>query len=327
MNSSKPKAVPVIFDTDMDTDCDDAGALAVLHALMDLGEANIIGVICDVPLKASADCVVAINRYYGRKNIPVGLLYDEDYEKGEKYQQYRETRLNVSTFRNFYIEEIARQFKTDKLSRDNYWNPVSLYRHLLSQSEDNSVVIIAVGFLTVLSDLLDSDPDELSPLPGDRLVKKKVKKVVTMGMGKFPSCIAQFNWRMDWDAARRVINNWTTKLVVQSNGTQILTSKPLSIKTPESNPVRKCYDIYLRGKNRGHYSWDHITALYSVRGCGNYLEEVKGYRIKLEQELGINHWIPDKTNNPPHSFIKLKGPKKLLRDEIDNLMVKPPANK
>ncbi len=30
--------IPVIFDTDMANDCDDAGALAVLHALADLGE-------------------------------------------------------------------------------------------------------------------------------------------------------------------------------------------------------------------------------------------------------------------------------------------------
>jgi hypothetical protein len=30
----------VIFDTDMNGDCDDTGALALLHALQDLGEAK-----------------------------------------------------------------------------------------------------------------------------------------------------------------------------------------------------------------------------------------------------------------------------------------------
>ena len=34
--------VKVIFDTDMANDCDDAGALAVLHALADLGEVEIL---------------------------------------------------------------------------------------------------------------------------------------------------------------------------------------------------------------------------------------------------------------------------------------------
>ena len=30
----------IIFDTDMATDCDDAGALAMLHALQDKGDVN-----------------------------------------------------------------------------------------------------------------------------------------------------------------------------------------------------------------------------------------------------------------------------------------------
>jgi len=34
--------IKVIFDTDMDTDCDDAGALAILHALADNGEVEIL---------------------------------------------------------------------------------------------------------------------------------------------------------------------------------------------------------------------------------------------------------------------------------------------
>lgn len=323
MNS---KEIPVIFDTDMDTDCDDVGALAILHALMDLNETNIIGIICDVPSKASADCVVAINNYYGRSYIPVGLLNDENYENRKETQQYRETRKRVSTFRDLYIEEIARQFNTNKINKDNYQDPVSLYRYLLSQSEDHSVVIIAVGFLTVLSNLLDSNPDEFSPISGEQLVKKKVAKLVTMGMGKFPSCNAQFNWRMDWDAARKVINNWPTELVVSTYGNQFLIGKTLTSKTPKTNPVRKCYEIYMQGPNKGSYCWDLVAALYGVRGAVPYFEELKGYRIILEEELGKNHWVEDNSKKPPHIYLKLKNPKRLLKKELETLLVKPPAN-
>ena len=35
----------VIFDTDMGSDCDDAGALAILNALADAGEVRILGVV------------------------------------------------------------------------------------------------------------------------------------------------------------------------------------------------------------------------------------------------------------------------------------------
>jgi hypothetical protein len=34
-------SVKIIFDTDMHTDCDDAGALAILHTLADKGECEI----------------------------------------------------------------------------------------------------------------------------------------------------------------------------------------------------------------------------------------------------------------------------------------------
>jgi len=89
MKSSKTKAIPVIFDTDMDIDCDDAGALAVLHALMDQGETNILGIVCDVPVEATAKVAVSINHYYNRVKIPVGIVYDEEYERGKKYKMYR----------------------------------------------------------------------------------------------------------------------------------------------------------------------------------------------------------------------------------------------
>ncbi len=310
----------------MDLDCDDAGALAVLHSLMDFGEANILGVICDVPVEASAKCVVAINNYYNRNKIPVGLLYDENYETGKKYQLYREARKMLTKFRNYYTEEIAHQFNTDKLNRQNFWDAVKLYRHLLSQSEDKSVVIIAVGLLTALNNLLNSEPDDLCSLSGEDLVKQKVSKLVSMGNGKFPSSMAEFNWLMDWDSARRVINNWPTEIVVQSLGTQFLTGKTLSRKTAKSNPVRKCYEIYTRGENKGNFSWDPIAALYGVRGSEPYFEEVKGYKIVLEQELGKNHWIPDESDKSSHSFLKLKSSRMQLRNELENLIVKSPGN-
>ena len=40
--ASTPTAVPIIFDTDIGTDVDDADALAILHVLADRGEAKIL---------------------------------------------------------------------------------------------------------------------------------------------------------------------------------------------------------------------------------------------------------------------------------------------
>ncbi|MFX0081782.1 MAG: hypothetical protein ACFE94_08520 [Candidatus Hodarchaeota archaeon] len=82
LDHSEP--ITIIYDTDMDLDCDDARALAMLHALMDFKEAKILGVIVDVPFEASAKCVMIINNYYYCPEIQVRLLEDRDYKMGEK---------------------------------------------------------------------------------------------------------------------------------------------------------------------------------------------------------------------------------------------------
>ena len=67
-----PARVKIICDTDMDTDCDDAGALAVLHGLADRGEGEILATMVSSQYPWSAPCVEAINRYYGRADLPIG---------------------------------------------------------------------------------------------------------------------------------------------------------------------------------------------------------------------------------------------------------------
>ena len=62
----------VIFDTDLGADVDDAGAVAVLHALADLGEAEILAMGLSVKHPWSAPCLDALNTYYGRPDIPIG---------------------------------------------------------------------------------------------------------------------------------------------------------------------------------------------------------------------------------------------------------------
>lgn len=87
----------VIFDTDMGSDCDDAGALAVLHALADAGEVRILGVIFSSGKnRYGVGTCDAINTYYGRGDIPLG--------------QYQGT--DVGDPRDFYTKRIATDTKS-----------------------------------------------------------------------------------------------------------------------------------------------------------------------------------------------------------------------
>src|ERR1017187_4463914 len=68
---------PVIFDTDMGNDIDDALALAMLHALSDRGECELIGVTLTNANPAAVPYIRMINRFYGRGDLPVGSAIKE----------------------------------------------------------------------------------------------------------------------------------------------------------------------------------------------------------------------------------------------------------
>src|SRR3954466_968083 len=69
--------VPLIVDTDIFSDADDGGALAIAHALQIRGEAKLIGVSVNTNLdrgEVATDswrCVAAINAFYGSAAGPL----------------------------------------------------------------------------------------------------------------------------------------------------------------------------------------------------------------------------------------------------------------
>jgi hypothetical protein len=74
---SNHNPIQVILDTDMGSDCDDAGALAMLNEYANQGKVNILGVIYSsgaVPY--GTGIIDAINRYYDNEDIPIGANYD-----------------------------------------------------------------------------------------------------------------------------------------------------------------------------------------------------------------------------------------------------------
>src|ERR1035437_5815126 len=65
-------AHPVILDTDTGNDIDDALALAVLHALSDRGECELIGVTLTNAHPAAVPYIQMSKGFYGRGDLPVG---------------------------------------------------------------------------------------------------------------------------------------------------------------------------------------------------------------------------------------------------------------
>ncbi|MFN7723115.1 MAG: nucleoside hydrolase, partial [Pirellulaceae bacterium] len=74
---SKPsqagEPVSIIFDTDIGNDVDDALAMGVLHALESRRECKLIGVTITKDHPLAARFVQAVNQFYGRPDIPIGV--------------------------------------------------------------------------------------------------------------------------------------------------------------------------------------------------------------------------------------------------------------
>src|SRR5688572_2428438 len=136
-----PAPMKIIFDTDMVSDCDDAAALAVLHALADRGEVEILATVVSTKNPFSAPAVDVINTYYGRPDLPVGVPKGHGVDHPSKF-----------------VQGLAQAFPHDLRSADAAPDAIDVYRRVLEAQPDGSVVIVTVGYLTNVRDLLRAAP-------------------------------------------------------------------------------------------------------------------------------------------------------------------------
>jgi inosine-uridine nucleoside N-ribohydrolase len=311
----------IILDTDLAGDVDDAGALALLHTLADKGEAEILATVVSSKNEWAVPCLDAINTYYGRPDIPIG--YQRDHVYG-----YRNTKDPGRNTPSKYVEQVARAFPHDLKKSSDAPDAVQVMRKALSAQPDGSVTVVSIGFLTNLRSLLDSRPDEHSTLNGEQLVARKVKEWVCMGGkfpdGKFAHGNGEYNVMWDTVASVRAINDWPTQVIFSGFeiGARVMSGARLR-ETPETNPVRTCYQHYNGLANRE--SWDQTAILYAVRGAGDYwaLSEPGFCLMHHQVTHGYNEWLP--TANKQHRYLLEKMPPQELGKVIDELMIQPPA--
>lgn len=302
--------VKVIFDTDMANDCDDAGALAVLHALADLGEAEILAIVTNRkdPSNASAAAADAINTWYGRGDIPIGT--DKDGATGGA----RKGRASA------YCAALRDEFPHDAKPDDAMPDALAVYREVLSRQEDGSVVICSVGALSNLEDLLRAEPE---------LVEAKVKHLYVMGGGFPRSARPETNIKLDPAAAVTVTNEWPTPVVWQ--GYEVgaaMTNGPELIPTPEKNPVRRAYELRLHHDRPsleiGKPNHDLATVLLAVRGAQEeYWNVIEGGRVVFDSD-GHSQWNTDWKKC--HRYVRIKGDPAILAGVLGELLAAPPAS-
>lgn len=282
-------AKKIIYETNMCQSVDDVGGLAMIHALQNRGEAELLAVCLNELHPDGAAAIDAINTWYGRGDIPIGVY------RGPFPDPDTSAFLNALT-----------KFPHD-INNKSAASALQVYRDILAKQPDNSVTIISVGFMNNLSDLLKNEPE---------LVAKKVTELVIMGGHQGDD--HNLGLHNTVAAARNVLENWPSPLVFHHLGGDVMTGAGLK-ETPAENPVREAYYQALGSKFEDYPSWDMMTVLYGVRGASQYFTKnstgfgsiPSGYKWEL------------KTRND--SFLEpLLSPEKYA-EIIENLMVESPV--
>lgn len=306
---SNTEPVPVIFDTDMGPDYDDVGAIALLHAFADSGKAKILATMASTSYEGVSAVLSVLNTYFNKPKIPVGV------PKGDAVQLKDEQHWS-DTLQANYPHRINRNDETQ--------DAIDLYRKILAGEPDTSVTIITVGFLTNISNLLKSKADQYSPLGGTELVKRKVKKMVSMA-GKFPSG-KEFNVVEDASAAKYVFDNFPRPVILSGFeiGEKIKTGLPLiNNKSIRNSPVKDVFriSISLREEDKqGRMSWDQTAVLAAINGLHPYYSLEFG-TIKVDKD-GANTWD---TRGRKHARLIEKSSPKIVEDLINRMMMHQPV--
>jgi inosine-uridine nucleoside N-ribohydrolase len=240
-------AQPVIFDTDMGNDIDDALALAMLHALSDRGECELIGVTLTNGHPSAVPYIRMVNRFYGRADLPVGAAIKQ--LKGGSQDGYMTAAL-----------------RTVSASDAGPATPApALLRRLLTDAREK-VVIVQTGFSTNLAALLDSPG-------GAALAKAKVAMVVAMA-GDFTGGEPEYNVRTDVASAKAVFERWPTPVVFSGFeiGRELLfpaASIERDFAYARPHPIAESYRAYQK-MPYDRPTWDLTAALQAVRPAHAY---------------------------------------------------------
>nr|MBA3937798.1 nucleoside hydrolase [Planctomycetota bacterium] len=233
----------IIFDSDMSSDHDDAADIAVLHALADLDECEILACMASSQNGGTAVAFNAINTYFGRPGIPCGRRPD-------------------SSGPGAYPGTLMAEFPHPLYA--TWQDPplcVDLYRQVLAAQPDHSVSIVTTGYLNNLEALMKSGPDQSSPLAGMDLIRLKVK-LLSCAAGCYPKG-NEFNLRVEPAAAFYVVNNWPTTVFYDGYdvGQAIYSGAGLE-QTGRENPIRRAFELTFFGP---YPTWGQLMVYYAVR--------------------------------------------------------------
>ncbi len=303
--------VKIIFDSDLGPDYDDVGALAFLHAMADSGKAEILATLSSNKHELVVPSIEVINTYFNRPGLPLGAPKGSGASMGSSQH---------------WADSIVAKYPHLTRSTSESPDAVTVYRKILQGQPDASVTIVTVGFLTNLSNLLKSGPDEISPLTGKDLAGKKVKRLVSMA-GWFPKG-KEFNIYIDSTASKYVFENWPGEVIFTGFeiGKDIFTGLRLMNSPAMNSPVKDVFRISIplsEEDRNGRMSWDETAVLIGVYGTESFFDIKRG-TIIIHPD-GSNEWKDDPDGK--HMYVIQKMPVPEITSFIEDRMMHIPVSK
>lgn len=311
---SRPAAAQekIIFDTDFGADADDLGALAMLHGFIDSGEADLLAIMVWSTEASVIPAIDAVNRYYSHPDIPMGIRSGDTFTSDWNYNQV-------------IAEQLPHQ-----LTNKDVPEATVLYRKILAESEDQSIVLVTVGPLLNIKKLIESEPDSISPLSGKELLHRKVKEMVVMG-GQYPEGSTQeWNFWGDMPGVTQFVFDHI-ELPVVFLGYEVGDAIKSGAVFNDIDPVSPLYIGFkhfsehapwikenYRGRILPNSTFDQTAVLYAVRGgLGRWWKKVEGYN-QIDEE-GNNHWVEAPNTN--QSYLQLTEKPETIARFIESLML------
>jgi len=284
IHSDEPgaKPVPIIFDTDITGDVDDVLALAMLHTLADRGKCEILGVTISKANDLAAPFVDAVNTFYGRPDIPIGVGENLP-PRDSKYLALVKER-DGDAFR--YPHDVGISQEAEKA--------VPLIMRLLENADDKSVAIMQVGLATNLAPLLEADG-------AMGLIEAKVDHLSVMA-GAFETIrgnnrYLEANVRNHISSMQALASKWPDKTPVIWSGFSIGIAAPYPRESIANDfgylkhhIVRESYLLH-SGPNHDRPTWDLTSVLYSVFPDRKYFDLSERGRVSVLDD-GYTHFSP-----------------------------------
>ncbi len=287
--------IQIILDTDFGSCTDDLFSIVMLYHYIEDGLVDLKGVIVDREGDRNAVLVDIFNQYYGHPDIPIALEHNGVKNPYDFIPYSRLVDFKKADGSWLY----PRSIDPGKLP-EGY----KFYRKLLSEAEDHSVVVLAIGMMTCLSQLFESGPDEFSPLRGVELFGRKVKAVyVQAGHFDGNDNFSGYNMRTASEAAAVFYDKLPANVDLILSPTNVgemmdYSSEDILIDLSYTalHPIKTVYTQF--DCEVGQRMWDTNCVVNAVLGDGEYNLSQRGWVKYLDRgEASQMIFTPDPAGN------------------------------